>query len=571
MQIEEYVEQISDAHGIQGSTVLPDGTIVFTAYRDGEYELCTLDEQLTETDGDITYPERLEGRESVVAHRDVDGNEAYDLVEVDPEAGTVTPILDDQFQNQNPQQNPTDPAQLAFVSTRDRSLDLYTLGLETGEVTKRSENDDPVWGYAWSPDGDALVYQSGAGDGDALRLIDLDTETDEVLVDEPDSEQSLSMTSRHQGRGAWSDNGIVFTTNHETGYRELAVADPSGDYDLHHVTEWDKYDPRWTPDGDIVFVEPRNGNREIRRLDDGEVETIESVGAHVYRDPTKNGVYYANYSPTEAGDLKKDGETVVVESEVDFPTTAPEEMTYKSGDGQEISARLYTPDEEPVGGIVNIHGGPPAQHYNRLDPTTQTLVQSGFEVLAPDYRGSVGYGREFRTSNIGNIGAVDVDDVAAGAAYLRERGRSQVGAIGASWGGYLTLMGASTTDAFDAGASICGLVNLETAVENARGYLGEVMERLAGGTPEEVPELYEERSPIAHVDDINVPLLVVQGANDPRVPQSEAEQLISSLEERDIPHEYLLFEDEGHGVVKTENTAEYLNRTVSLFETAFES
>jgi len=570
IQAEEYVEQIAETHGIAGSTLLPDDTVVFAAYRDGEYELCTSDERLTETDGDVTYPQWLEGHESIIAHRDVDGNEAYDLVEADPETGTVTSILDDQFQNQNPQQNPTDPNQIAFISTRDRSFDLYTLNLDTDEVTKRSENDDPVWGYAWSPDGGALVYQSGAGDGDTLRLIDLDAGTDEVLIDEPDSEQSLSMTSRHQGRGAWSDEGIVFTTNHVTGYRELAIADQSGEYDLHYVTEWDKYDPRWTPDGHIIFVEPHNGNREIRRLVDGEVETIESVGAHMYREPTENGVYYANYSPTEAGDLKKNGETVVVESDIDFPTTAPEEVSYQSGDGQEISARLYTPNKEPVGGIVNIHGGPPAQHYNRLDPTTQTLVQSGFEVLAPDYRGSVGYGREFRTSNIGNIGAVDVDDVVAGAEHLRERGRSQVGVIGASWGGYLTLMGISTTDAFDAGASICGLVNLETTVENARGYLGDVMVRLAGGTPEEVPELYEERSPITYVDDIDVPLLIVQGANDPRVPQSEAQQLVSSLDERDIPHEYLLFEDEGHGVVKTENTAEYLDRTVSLFQTAFQ-
>lgn len=308
MQVEDYVGQISDAQGIEGSTVLPDGAIVFAAYSDGEYELCTPDEQLTDTDGDLTYPQWLEGRESVVAHRDVGGTEAYDLVEVDPETGTVTPILDDEFQNQNPQQSPTDPDQLAFVSTRDRSFDLYTLDLETGEVTKHSENDEPVWGYAWSPDGDALVYQSGIVDETTLRLIDLDAGTDDVLVDEPDSEQSLSMTSRHNGRGAWSEDGIVFTTNHETGYRELAVADASGDYDLHYVNERDKYEPRWTPDGDIIFVEARHGNQEIHRLGDDEVETIESTGFHHYREPIKDGIYYANYSPTEAGDLKKRGD-----------------------------------------------------------------------------------------------------------------------------------------------------------------------------------------------------------------------------------------------------------------------
>lgn len=246
-------------------------------------------------------------------------------------------------------------------------------------------------------------------------------------------------------------------------------------------------------------------------------------------------------------------------------------MTYESVHGQEIAARLYTPDEEPVGGVVFIYGGPPTQAYNRLIPPTQTLVQAGFEVLAPDYRGSVGYGRAFRRANIGDLGGTDLDDVVAGADYLRDRGRSQVGVIGGSYGGYLTLMAVSTTDAFDAGASAVGVVNWETAIENTRGYLGDTLTTLMGGTPEEVPELYEVRSPITHVDDIDVPLLVIQGNNDPRVPQSEAEQLVSSLKERGIPHEYVLLEDEGHGVVKTESKAEYLNRTISLFQSAFET
>lgn len=571
IDVEDYVAQISEAHGIQGATRRPNGTVVFAAYRDGEYELCTPDNRLTETDGDITYPQWLEGRETLVAHRDVGGTEAYDLVEVDPETGSVTPILGDEFQNQNPQQNPTDSNQLAFLSTRDRSIDLYTIDIEAGAVTKHSETDDPVWAYAWAPDGDAIVYQSGSGHETALRLVDPEAMTDEVLLDEPDSEQSLAMNSRHSGRDAWSENGIVFTTNHETGYRELAIADVSGEYDLHFVNEQDKYNPQWTPDGDIVFDESRQGDWQIRRLHDGDVETIESTGYHHYKDATEDGVYYINHSPTEVGDLKRDGETIVVESPVEFPTTSPEHVTYESADGEEIAARLYTPDKEPIGGLVFIHGGPPAQAYNNLTPPTQTLVQAGFEVLAPDYRGSIGYGRDFRTANMGDLGGGDVDDIVAGADYLRERGHSHVGVFGGSYGGYLTLMAVATTDAFDIGTSAVGIVNWETAVENARGYLGDLLQMLMGGTPEDVPELYEERSPITHVDEIDVPLLVIQGGNDPRVPQSEAEQLVSSLDERGIPHEYVLFEDEGHGIVKTENKAEYLTHMISVCESTFET
>jgi dipeptidyl aminopeptidase/acylaminoacyl peptidase len=192
-------------------------------------------------------------------------------------------------------------------------------------------------------------------------------------------------------------------------------------------------------------------------------------------------------------------------------------------------------------------------------------VHAGFEVLAPDFRGSLGYGRSFRTASDADLGGDDLTDVVAGASYLRDRGREQVGLLGASYGGYMALMGVGATDAFDMGASVCGVVNWETTVEDARQYLGDVLMRKLEGTPEEKPSLYEERSPITYTDDIEVPLLIVQGANDPRVPQSEAEQLVASLTERDIDHEYLLFEDEGHGVEKTENRVEYITRTVEFF------
>jgi len=246
-------------------------------------------------------------------------------------------------------------------------------------------------------------------------------------------------------------------------------------------------------------------------------------------------------------------------------TVAPDEITYESFDGQAIAARLDSPAGEPLCGNLNAHGGPEAQHYNRLDMVTQTLVHAGFEVLAPDFRGGLGYGRDFRKASDGDLGGDDLTDATAAAGYLRSRGRTQVGVLGGSYGGYMALMGAGATDAFDMGASVCGVVNWETTVEDARQYLGDVLMRKLDGTPEEKPELYETRSPITYTDDIDVPLLVVQGANDPRVPQSEAEQLVSSLTDRDIDHEYLLFEDEGHGVERTENRVEYVGRTVEFF------
>jgi len=559
----QYVDRLAETHGVSGYTRSPDGTLVYAAYDDGTYDLYTPDGRLTDADGDITSPTWLQERDTILAYRDEQGTEQFDLLEVDPDTGSITPVLDDRFLNFKARQHPTDPDVAAFVSNRDRSLDLYTVALDDGTVTRRSEADESVMGYAWSPDGDRLVYQAGMLDDSALRVVDLRTERDDVFVDEPDSEQSFAFTD--DGYGAWSEEGVVFTTNHETGYRELAVADADGEYDLHYVNNHDKYDPQWTADGDVVFLESHGGDRRLRRLSDGEVTTTERTGMNMDVKCLDGAVYYKHWSPATAGDLRRNGETVVDEGWVDVQTVAPEEVTYASFDGTEIAARLYRPAGDPIGGIVKAHGGPEAQHYNRLDIATQALVRAGFEVLAPDFRGSLGYGRAFRKASDEDLGGDDLTDVVAGGSYLRERGREQVGILGASYGGYMALMGVGATDAFDMGASVCGVVNWETTVENARAYLGDVLMRKLDGTPDEKPDLYEDRSPITYVDDIDVPLLVVQGANDPRVPRSEAEQLVSSLDDRDVGYEYLLFEDEGHGVERTGNRVEYITRVIEFF------
>ena len=558
---ERYVERLATAYGIKEYAVLPGGTVVYAAYRDGSYELCTTDGRLTATDGDLTFPQWHAGRGTVHALRDGGGREQYDLVEADPDTGAVSSLLDDEFRNTQPRPSPRDDDLLAFVSNRDRSLDLYTLRIGEETVTKRSVTHESVVSHAWAPDGQRLVYEAGRFEGSALRVVDLTAGTDEVLVDEPDSEQSLA-----EG-GAWSAEGIVFTTNHETGYRELAVGDGNGDYEIRDADERDKYDARWA-EGDVLFTRSRGGHRALCRLSDGEVTTVERSGRNDAAQIHDGTVHYVHRDTGTVGDLYRDGDPLVREGSVDVLTVAPEEVTYESADGRDVAARLYTPDGDPIGGVVKVHGGPAAQHFADLDPVVQSLVRAGFEVIAPDYRGSTGYGRAFRKASDGDVGGGDLEDVVAAADYLRDRGRAEVGVVGGSYGGYLSLMGVGATDAFDAGASACGIVDWRTALENAHGYVGDFFVRKVGGTPEERPDLYAERSPITYVDDVDCPLLVVQGANDPRVPESQAEQLLASLDERGIPCEYVRFEDEGHGVRRTDNRIEYVTRVVSFFESA---
>lgn len=561
----QYAETIAKAHGPSGHATLPGGRLAYGAYRDDGYELVVDGQRLTDVDGDVTDPQWMAGRESILAQLDAGGAEQHDLVEVDPDTGEVSPILEDEFDNVHPLASPTDADRLAFVSTRDGSLDLYTTRIGDGEVTKRSTTDRMVWGFDWAPDGERLVYQAGLTEGSALRLVDTTEGRDEPLVDEPDSEQALSFGGG--GHHAWSDDGIVFTTNHETGYREIAVADPDGDVALRFENERDKYDARWTPGGDVAFVEAQQGDHVLRILDGETPTTVSGTGVNGGVEVADDGVYYRHTDTTTAGEIRRDGETVVDEGSVNLETVAPEKVSYASFDDRQIPALLYAPGGDSTRGIVLAHGGPEGQHLNSLNPVTQALVQAGFTVLAADVRGSVGYGREFRKLSDGDLGGDDLQDLVAGAEYLEDRGCDSVGITGASYGGYMTLMGVGATDAFDAGVSVCGVVNWETIVENARGFVGDELMRKLGGTPEERPEFYEERSPVTYVDDVTVPLMVVQGGNDPRVPESEAEQIVSSLADRDVPHEYLYFENEGHGVVRTENRVEYVGRTAAFFET----
>ena len=563
---QRYAEQIAGSHQTAGFDVLPDEEFVHASYRDGSYDLFVNGERLTDVEGDLTKPSWLDGRRTVLALLDHDGTEQHDLIEVDPDTGSIDPILEDDHQIINPIPNPTDSDVLGFLSTSDGSIDLYTFRIgDPDSVRRRSAVDDLVNGFDWAPDGDQLVYQTRMIEGSALRVVDLDAGTDEVLIDEPGSEQALTLYFG-TGEGAWTDNGIVFTTNHVTGYRELAVANAAGEFDLRYSNGRDKFDARWGPDGDVLFTEARDGNFLLRQFDGTDATTVEPSGVVSYIRVANEFTYYLRHGPETPGEIYRDS-TRIFEEPFEPTTVAPEPITYESFDGMEIPARLYMPSGDPDGAVVLAHGGPEALHINWINERAQILVNAGYEVLTPDVRGSVGYGRAFRKESDGDLGGGDLRDIEAAAKYLQGRGHDAVGVAGLSYGGYMTMMAVGATDAFDAGVSVAGIVNWKTAVEKARGYLGDYTFRKFGGTPEELPELYEERSPITYVDEISVPLLVVQGANDPRVVENEADQLVESLSDRDVPFEYLLFDDEGHVILHRENRIEYLTEMVSFFDT----
>jgi dipeptidyl aminopeptidase/acylaminoacyl peptidase len=217
------------------------------------------------------------------------------------------------------------------------------------------------------------------------------------------------------------------------------------------------------------------------------------------------------------------------------------------------------------GAVLYVHGGPTAQHFKWWDPLPQLLANRGLVVLAPNVRGSTGYGRSWQEANRKDWGGGDLADVMAGVDWLVREGiadTARIGITGGSYGGYMTLYALGKhPDRFAAGVSNVGVVSWKTLFDTTRGDLREYLLRELGD-PAKDPQLFADRSPLTHAKNIRSALLVIQGANDPRVPKSEALQIVEALKRSDVPHQYHEYAHEGHGASRIENRVDALRRQV---------
>ena len=238
--------------------------------------------------------------------------------------------------------------------------------------------------------------------------------------------------------------------------------------------------------------------------------------------------------------------------------TAPELVRYPTFDERDIPAWFYRPDagEEPAPAVVIVHGGPEGQSRPTLNFLAQYLIGHGYAVFVPNVRGSTGYGNRYGHLDDVKKRMDSVADLVYGARWLEAqpgvaKGRTAV--YGGSYGGFMVLSALSTyPEVFAAGVDIVGISNFVTFLERTSGYRRAHREAEYGSLEEDRAFL-EDISPLNHVAKIRAPLLVIHGANDPRVPLAEAEQLVEALEARGVKTEFLVFADEGHGLVKLAN------------------
>ena len=236
---------------------------------------------------------------------------------------------------------------------------------------------------------------------------------------------------------------------------------------------------------------------------------------------------------------------------------------FKSYDGLEIPGILYKPHQasaaNPVPALVFVHGGPGGQSRRGYSAMIQHLVNHGYAVYAINNRGSSGYGKTFFHLDDRRHGDVDLKDVVASKDFLAGMDwidGERIGIMGGSYGGYMVAAAlAFAPDVFDVGVNIFGVTNWVRTLQSIPPYWASFKESLYDemGDPATDAERHRRISPLFHANNIVKPLLVVQGANDPRVLQVESDELVAAVKANGVPVEYLVFPDEGHGFLRKQN------------------
>ncbi|SFF94928.1 Dipeptidyl aminopeptidase/acylaminoacyl peptidase [Halopelagius inordinatus] len=439
--------------------------------------------------------------------------------------------------------SPDDERLLVSEAYSNFDQDVSVLDVESGEVTHLTPHEGTVrfQSASWSPDGES-VYLVSDRQSDTLDLWRVDVESGEFsLVVSDDDWEIDGVEIDHDTRR------VVYSRNVD-GYTELTVGE---------LTAPDRIDPFAEPDI------PRGVAGGVSFDPDGErfalTVTTSSDTTNVYVVDAKSGAAERWTRAATAG-IPRDS------------FVEPELVHYPTFDGRKIPAFFSLPQtdtgegETPV--IVDIHGGPESQRRPSFNAVKQYFLAHGYAVFEPNVRGSAGYGKAY-----GHLDDVEnwmdsVADVKAAVEWLYDHPAvdpDRLVAMGGSYGGFMVLAAMTEyPDLWAAGVDIVGIANFVTFLENTGEWRRELREAEYGSLAED-REFLESISPLNNVERIRAPLFVLHGENDPRVPVSEAHQLVAEAEDH-VPVRELVFEDEGHGFTKLENRVEAYSQIVEFLD-----
>ncbi len=458
--------------------------------------------------------------------------------------------------------------------------DVYRLDLLTGELTLEEKNPGFVgWladeqmrvraGFAPLPDGgfNLMVRDAAGGDWRTLLAIPADDATaSDVVTFSEDGRSLLGITS------IGTNTARLVRVDIATGESEVLLEDPEADVSgvlLHPDTREPQIVTVLKDRAEYVALDPavEDDLKAIRGLHPGdpvigEREDTSSPWLVTFTNDQGSVAYYS-YDPADhRGRYLFDARPELSRYEL----AAMEPFSFTSRDGLTVHGYVTFPPGESRSGlpaVMDVHGGPQVRDVWGYNPEAQWFANRGYLCIQVNYRGSTGYGKAFVNAGDREWGAKMHDDLIDAVGYVTGQGWAdpdRVAIYGGSYGGYAALVGAAfTPDVFCCAVDIVGPSNLKTLLETIPPYWAPLIAQLHKrvGNPETDEEFLWSRSPLSRARDIRIPLLIAQGANDPRVKQAESEQIVAALKEAGIDHEYMLFPDEGHGFAKPENRLKF--------------
>lgn len=519
------------------------------------------------------------------------GDENYNVYAVNPgeapAAGAEVPVArnltDIKGVRAEPVAVPRSEPDVIYVGLNDRDKswhDLYKVKISTGERTLLRKNTDRITGWVFDRKDQLRLATRSADNGDTeiLRVDDKGF----TKIYSCDVLESCQPGEFHKdgkrfyletNKGAGEDLVKLVLMDAETGKEELVEADPEHRVDfgsalfsevndqlIATVYQYEKRRIYWkdkTFEADYKFLQGKLPGREINFNSHTRDEQMWLISANSDTEPGETYLFDRK--------SRKVTSQYKIREKLPRQDLAPmEAIRYESSDGMEIPAYLTLPkgvEAKNLPTLVLPHGGPWGRDVWGYNGFAQFFANRGYAVLEPNFRASTGYGKKFLNAGNRQWGEKMQDDLTWGAKYLASKGIAdpkRTGIIGGSYGGYATLAGvAFTPDLYAAAVSIVGPSNLITLLDSIPPYweaARKVFHQRMGdpSTPEGKAQL-QRQSPLNSAAKIKTPLMVVQGANDPRVNKAESDQIVIALRDRGFPVEYLVAPDEGHGFARPVN------------------
>ena len=457
---------------------------------------------------------------------------------------------------------------------------LYRHVIASGTRTILFRTTDPFGaGTEWSPDGRHLLWHRHRLAPGAVQLWVIDS-------DGANPRELVNLGQKAVLAGWWLDDSrIVIVADGPEGDRIGIVALESG------AIDWLEGEPAIRPQTVVIG---QGGRFAVHVFDDGVLSTLVWDGAGFVPLPNLSGrrsllplaalpdggwlaEAYDASAPHEVVRVAADGACIRLATPppAGFDLVAPQVLHWSAPDGETVQGWLYRPAGPCKGHVTYVHGGPTWHSEDWVNAKIQFWVSLGYSVLDPNYRGSTGRGMVWREKvKEDGWGGREQADIRAGTEAVMAMGKAPAGNVaiaGNSYGGFSSWFGITRhADLYSAAIPMCGMYKLdidyaETEMPWGKAYSEEMM----GGSPEEVPERYQNASPGNFIDQIRGHVLVVHGLADSNVGPENTHAAIRELTAAGIPHEAMLFPDEGHGVTRRENLTAYLERTAAFLEIAF--